>query len=86
VGCEDQRGDPRGDNIAGMLWGEVELEPEVRDWLDSLDDQRWAQAMFHLDLLTAFTKTRMRETAEIARAEAAMARCQHEGHTAEADE
>jgi hypothetical protein len=34
-----------------MAWGEAELEPEVRDWLEALDDQRWAQAMFHLDLL-----------------------------------
>ena len=39
------------DIIDGMTWGEVELEPEVRDWLEGLDDQRWAQAMFHLDLL-----------------------------------
>jgi hypothetical protein len=39
------------DNIAGMAWGEAELEPEVADWLEGLDDQRWAQAMFHLDLL-----------------------------------
>jgi hypothetical protein len=42
---------PARDIIAGMTWGEVELEPEVRDWLEGLDDQRWAQAMFHLDLL-----------------------------------
>ena len=34
-----------------MAWGEAELEPEVVDWLESLDDQRWAQALFHLDLL-----------------------------------
>jgi hypothetical protein len=34
-----------------MTWGQVELEPEVEDWLESLDDQRWAQALFHLDLL-----------------------------------
>jgi hypothetical protein len=34
-----------------MAWGEVELEPEVSEWLEGLDDQRWAQAMFHLDLL-----------------------------------
>jgi hypothetical protein len=34
-----------------MAWGEVELETEVRNWLEGLDDQRWAQAMFHLDLL-----------------------------------
>ena len=120
------------DIIAGMAWGEVELEPEVRDWVEGLDDQRWAQAMFHLDLLeergvllgepytrqlsgklrelrfycggeririsywiapgrritalTVFAKTRMRETAEIARAAAAMARCQQEGHTADEEE
>jgi hypothetical protein len=40
-----------GDTVDGMGWGQVELEPEVADWLDSLDDQRWAQALFHLDLL-----------------------------------
>ncbi len=120
------------DILAGMTWGEVELEPEVRDWLEGLDDQRWAQAMFHLDLLeergvllgepytrqlsgklrelrfycggeririsywiasgrriialTVFAKTRMRETAEIARAAAAMARCQAEGHTADEED
>jgi hypothetical protein len=34
-----------------MTWGQVELEPEVAGWLASLDDQRWAQALFHLDLL-----------------------------------
>lgn len=112
-----------------MAWGEVELEPEVQDWLEELDDQRWAQARFHLDLLeeqgallgepytrqlsgklrelrfycggkririsywiasgrriialTVFAKTKMRETAEIARAAAAMARCQQEHHTAD---
>lgn len=115
-----------------MPWGEVELEPEVRDWLEGLDDQRWAQAMFHLDLLeergallgepytrqlsgklrelrfycggqrvrvsywiapgrriimlTVFTKTRMRETGEVERAAAAMARCQAEAHTAEGED
>lgn len=31
--------------------GQAELEPEVADWLAGLDDQRWAQALFHLDLL-----------------------------------
>ena len=94
----------------------------MADWVESLDDQRWAQALFHLDLLeergallgepytrqlagklrelrfycggeriritywiapgrslialTVFTKTRMREAAEISRAARAMARCQ----------
>ncbi len=37
-------------------------------------------------MLTVFTKTKMGETAEIARAAAAMARCQREAHTAEEDE
>jgi hypothetical protein len=115
-----------------MTWEEAELEPEVSEWLEGLDDQRWAQAMFHLDLLeergvllgepytrqlagklrelrfycgakrvritywiapgrriimlTVFKKTRMRETAEIERAAAAMAHCQREGHTADEDE
>ncbi|HUZ53902.1 MAG TPA: type II toxin-antitoxin system RelE/ParE family toxin [Streptosporangiaceae bacterium] len=110
----------------------MELEPEVSAWLDSLDDDRWAQALFHLDLLecrgvhlgepytrqlvgklrelrfycggerirvthwiatgrriialTVFTKTRMRESAEIGRAERALARCQREGHTPDDDE
>ena len=105
----------------------MELEPEVARWLDGLDDQRWGQAVFHLDLLedrgallgepytrqlsgklrelrfycggervrisfwiapgrriialTVFTKTKMRETAEIARARAAMDRCRREAHT-----
>ena len=42
---------PRNDTIDGIAWGKVELEPEVAKWLESLDDQRWAQALFHLDLL-----------------------------------
>jgi hypothetical protein len=33
--------------------------------------------------LTVFAKTKMRETGEIARAAAAMAQCQQEGHSAE---
>jgi len=51
------RGDTRwtarqsGDTVDGIAWGEVELEPEVAAWLESLDNQRWAQALFHLDLL-----------------------------------
>jgi hypothetical protein len=115
-----------------MGWGIAELEPEVESWLADLDDQRWAQAVFHLDLLeergvllgepytrqlsdklrelrfycgqervrvtywiapgrriialTVFTKTRMREEAEVARALRAMARCQLDGHTPDEDE
>jgi hypothetical protein len=36
--------------------------------------------------LTVFAKTRMRETAEVARAVRAMAACQREGHTADEEE
>ncbi len=47
----DRHGSKPGDTIDGILWGQVELEPEVSGWLDGLDDKRWAQALFHLDLL-----------------------------------
>jgi len=36
-------------------------------------------------MLTVFTKIRMRETAEIEQAAAAMARCQAAGHTADGE-
>jgi hypothetical protein len=39
------------DTVDGITWSQVELEPEVSDWLEGRDDQRWAQALFHLDLL-----------------------------------
>jgi hypothetical protein len=39
------------DTVDGIAWGQLELEPEVSDWLESLDDKRWAQALFHVDLL-----------------------------------
>jgi hypothetical protein len=32
-------------------WGEVEAESEVKDWLLSLDDDRFGQASFYIDLL-----------------------------------
>ncbi len=49
----DGHGRKPGDTMDGITWGQVELELEVTDWLDGLDDQRWAQALFHLDLLEA---------------------------------
>lgn len=45
--------DHAGDTVDGITWGQVELEPEVSHWLEGLDDQRWAQALFRLDLLQA---------------------------------
>jgi hypothetical protein len=48
-----ERGLPPCLAIPLVVWpgGQVELEPEVADWLEKLDYQRWAQALFHLDLL-----------------------------------
>jgi hypothetical protein len=34
-----------------MAWGTVELEPEVRDWLEGLSTQHFARAAFYVDLL-----------------------------------
>ncbi len=34
-----------------MAWGTVELEPEVRDWLEGLSTAHFATAAFYVDLL-----------------------------------
>jgi hypothetical protein len=34
-----------------MAWGTVELEPEVRDWLERLSTQHFATAAFYIDLV-----------------------------------
>ena len=34
-----------------MAWGTVELEPEVRDWLDGLPTALFPRAAFYIDLL-----------------------------------
>jgi hypothetical protein len=34
-----------------MSWGEVELEPEVRDWFLALDEEDQARVGFHVDRL-----------------------------------
>jgi hypothetical protein len=34
-----------------MSWGEVELEPEVRDWFLALDETDQARVRFHVDRL-----------------------------------
>ena len=34
-----------------MTWGTVELESEVRDWLEQLPTDRFATAAFYVDLL-----------------------------------
>ncbi len=38
-------------SIGAMAWGIVELEPEVRDWLEELSTARFATAAFYIDLL-----------------------------------
>lgn len=34
-----------------MSWGTVELEPEVRDWLESLPAPQFASVAFYVDLV-----------------------------------
>jgi hypothetical protein len=34
-----------------MAWGTVELEPEVRDWLESLSTSQFATVAFYIDLI-----------------------------------
>lgn len=34
-----------------MIWGTVELEPEVRDWFEGLSATQFATAAFYVDLL-----------------------------------
>jgi hypothetical protein len=34
-----------------MSWGTVELEPEIRDWLEGLPTAQFATAAFYIDLL-----------------------------------
>ncbi|MGI5491212.1 type II toxin-antitoxin system RelE/ParE family toxin [Microtetraspora malaysiensis] len=36
-----------------MAWGTVELEPEVREWLEKLSAVSFAKAAFYVDLLAA---------------------------------
>lgn len=41
----------QADSIAAMAWGTVEAEPEVAEWLEELDDDRFGQAERYIDLL-----------------------------------
>ncbi len=34
-----------------MSWGEVEVEPEVRDWYEALDESNQARVQFNVDRL-----------------------------------
>jgi len=36
---------------SAMTWGTVELEPEIRRWLERLSDEEFGQAQFYVDLL-----------------------------------
>jgi hypothetical protein len=36
-----------------MCWGTIELEPEVRDWLEGLPTAHFAAAAFYVELLAA---------------------------------
>ena len=67
------------DTIDGMSWGTIELESEVRDWLEAIAPGR------RIILLTVFAKTKGKEKAEVARASAAMRRCIAANHIVEDD-
>jgi len=38
-------------SIGAIAWGTVELEPEVRDWFESLAASQFATAAFYVDLV-----------------------------------
>jgi hypothetical protein len=40
-----------GNSIVAMAWGSVELEPEVRRWLEQLPTTQFATVAAHIDLL-----------------------------------
>ena len=40
-------------SMCAMLWGEVELEPEVSDWYLNLDESERGRVGFHIDRLAA---------------------------------
>lgn len=55
--CNTRRMKFAGNNpthsIDAMAWGSVELEPEVRDWLEELPTGDFARAAFYIDLLAS---------------------------------
>jgi hypothetical protein len=40
-----------GYSVCAMTWGTVELESEVREWLEALPTEQFATAAFYIDLL-----------------------------------
>ncbi len=44
IGCSS-------DTIDGMSWGTIELESEVRDWLERLSGSEFGHVAFYVDLL-----------------------------------
>lgn len=49
--AHQDRGPVRGVIATAGRCMHVQSSVEVREWLEGLDDQRWAPEMFHLDLL-----------------------------------
>jgi hypothetical protein len=78
----------------GPLLGEPytrQLDGKLRELRFHLDGRPvrvtyWIASGRRIVLLTVFTKTRMREVAEVERARRAMARCMTEEHTVEDDD
>lgn len=55
---------------------EVEVEPEIRFWLESLTDRDFGRVDFLVGLLAVFRKTRSAKTAEVERAVRAQGTCE----------
>ena len=51
AGCAGGLSGATAYSINAMAWGTVELEPEVRDWLEQLPTDQFARAAFYIDLL-----------------------------------
>src|SRR3990172_8932083 len=62
-------------SMCAMSWGEVELEPEVRDWSSpSTRVTYWIAPGRGVILLTVFSKTRWQERVEVGRAKLGIVR------------
>ncbi|MEY9943441.1 hypothetical protein [Kitasatospora sp. GAS1066B] len=62
---------------------QIEIEPEVRRWLELLSDTQYDKVERAADLLTVFRKTRQREAAEVERAQWAQKVCEADHGLAE---
>ncbi len=84
LGLREERGALLGEPYTRQLRGKLR---ELRFYCGGqrVRISYWIAPGRRIVMLTVFTKTRMRETAEVAQAQTALARCQDEGHTTDAE-